>query len=118
MGQQLENSPGSKGAAKFLGLVIVLSLGATLQVQAMGYASVTCDELHEHKDQIYYDNGYCLSDSQAAARGDKGRCTIKEFSEVPFSDKDRQNLMLIARNEVKKKCPKTSPAPMADPFEK
>lgn len=118
MRKRLQHSAGYGRAAKLLGVCAGVSLASILQVHAMGYASVTCEELYQHKDQIYYDNGFCLPDSQAAARGDKGRCKIKDFSEVQFSDLDRQNLMLIARNEIKKKCPKASPAPMADPFGK
>lgn len=77
----------------------------------MGYASLTCKELFEHKDQIYYNNGYCLADSEAASRGDKGLCKIEKLADVIFSSADLQNLMLIARNEERKKCPKASPAP-------
>jgi len=89
-----------------------------MSAHAMGYASLTCKELWEHKDRIYFDNGYCLSDSEAAAQGDKSRCTAAKLSDVSFSNIDMQNLMLIARNEERKNCPKASSSPMADPFAK
>lgn len=91
------------------------SLVSSSQVSAMGYASLTCKELHEHMDRIYFDNGFCMPDSDAAAQGDKSRCTVRQLSDVSFSQSDMQNLMLIARNEEKKDCPYKSVAPMADP---
>ncbi len=92
----------------FAALTVFALIATTVQVQAMGYASLTCEELWERKQEIYRSNSYCLTDEAAIAKFGNDGCRFKELSEVSFSGADTNKLDLIARNEERKSCPKAT----------
>ena len=91
-------------------VLVIVALSVTANdSRAMGYASLTCEELWERKQEIYHDNAYCLADKEAIERFGNDGCDFNSLSEVAFSSVDMNKLALIARNEERKKCPKATP---------
>ncbi|MGH1419251.1 MAG: hypothetical protein ACRBCJ_10380 [Hyphomicrobiaceae bacterium] len=86
--------------------------------RAMGYSSINCNDLWERKQTIYKDNFYCLTEPAAIEKFGNTDCTIKDLSIIQFSNDDMNTLMLIARNEERKECPKATPLLKETPLAK
>ncbi len=93
--------------ASAVAIVTMLSLSTT--TLAMGYSSISCEDLWERKQTVYKNNFYCLTEQDAITKFGNDECRFKTLSEIAFNSEDMDILALIARNEERKKCPKATP---------
>ena len=97
-----------KSSLGFAGAVIVMAaaqaLISSVPAHAMGYDSLSCDELWSRRTEILHRSGFCFTTEREMKTYSNEKCRFKVEAEVPLSQDERKDFDMIVIAEKRKQC--------------
>lgn len=97
---------GDRGLRAFeFALAVAAILACATPARAMGYDSLSCQELWDRRTEILHRNGYCFTGALEIKTYGNEKCTVKDEAALVLSDIDRRDVDMIKVTEARKACP-------------
>lgn len=81
------------------------AIGLLLGAGSPVFAAFPCDELWAERNAVFHDAGYCFKSPKAIKAFGNAGCQYDEIADVPLSERDRQKVDEIKRDERRNDCP-------------
>lgn len=91
-------------AGAVLAMTAAQALVSSAPLLAMGYDSLSCDELWSRRTEILHRSGFCFTTEREMKTYSNEKCRFKVEADVPMSQDDRRNLDMIITAEKRKEC--------------
>jgi hypothetical protein len=90
-----------------LGFAAVLTamLANAPAVCAMGYDSLTCEELWQRRTEILHNAGLCFEGEKEIKSYGNAKCSVKSEADLKLTDMEKRDVGMIKATEERKKCP-------------
>jgi hypothetical protein len=88
-----------------LSAAIAIAFASTSAARAMGYDSLTCEELWQRRTEILHDAGLCFEGEKEIKSYGNVNCSVRSEADLKLTDRERRDIGMIKATEERKKCP-------------
>jgi hypothetical protein len=88
-----------------LSAAIAIALAGSSAARAMGYDSLTCEELWQRRTEILHNAGLCFEGEKEIKSYGNANCSVRSEADLKLTDMERRDIGMIKASEERKKCP-------------